>query len=224
MNSVILAALAIGFVSGFKHAFEPDHVVAVSTLLRADPRPLRAIRTGMAWGAGHTTTLLIGAAAIGALRIRITPADLAYFEIPVAFLLLGLGAWALVDGITRALSLRRHTHDGIEHSHVEPHRHPHGFALKRTGWRGFAVGLVHGLAGSGALLLLVAATLPSAAACLAYALIFGLGSILGMATVTLILALPFAAARTRPLLYSGLVGVSGALSVILGTSILAMFG
>lgn len=221
MEDVALsAAFALGFLSGFKHAFEPDHVIAVSTLLHREPKLSRALRTGLAWGAGHTTTLVIAVLGIGLLRVQISESLLGYFEVPVALMLLGLGVWALYGAVARAVKLRLHTHDDIEHYHVGDHPHPHTFPLKRFGWQGYAVGLVHGLAGSAALLLLVAATLPSLAASVVYALIFGLGSILGMAGVTLVLAVPFLASRRRPTFYHALTGLSGMLSIGLGFVIL----
>jgi ABC-type nickel/cobalt efflux system permease component RcnA len=218
-------AFALGFLSGFKHAFEPDHVIAVSTLLHRDPKLSRALRTGLAWGAGHTTTLVVAVLAVGLLRVQISEAMLAYFELPVAFMLLGLGVWASWHAATRMMKLRRHTHEddageNVEHYHVGAHDHPHGFSLKRTGWQGYAVGMVHGLAGSGALLLLVAATLPSLVASVGYALVFGVGSVLGMGAVTAMLALPFLASRRRPAFFHALTGLSGVFSIVLGASIL----
>src|SRR5256885_3738653 len=118
MQFELPAAFALGFLGGFKHAFEPDHVIAISTLLRDQPNPFRALRTGLAWGAGHTTTLTLGVLVIGLLRIRVSQAYLGYFEIPVAIMLLGLGGWAVYDAVRRILALRRHTHDEIEHFHV----------------------------------------------------------------------------------------------------------
>ena len=217
-------AFALGFLSGFKHAFEPDHVVAVSTLLHREPKLARALRTGLAWGAGHTTTLVAAVLVIGLLRIQVSEPMLGYFELPVAFMLLGLGGWALYVAGRRVTQLRRHTHDDVDHYHVGEHAHPHGFPLKRSGWQGYAVGLVHGLAGSGTLLLLVAATLPSLAASVFYALIFGVGAIAGMGVVTLMLALPFLAARPHPVFYNALTGLSGGLSILLGAGILYAIG
>lgn len=214
---------ALGFLGGFKHAFEPDHVVAVSTLLHREPKLTPALKTGAAWGAGHTTTLFIGVLIIGLLRIQLSESMLAYFEIPVAIMLFGLGAYALYISIARITSLRRHKHDDIEHYHVGDQPHPHDFPVKRSGWQGYGVGMVHGLAGSGAMLLLVAATLPSLTIGLVYALIFGIGSILGMGAVTLVLALPFLASRDYPNFYHILTGISGVLSLFLGGVILYGF-
>lgn len=213
-------AFALGFLSGFKHAFEPDHVIAISTLLHREPKLARALRTGLAWGAGHTTTLVIAVLAIGLLRVEVSESLLGYFELPVALMLLGLGVWASYRAVIRLITLHHHTHDDVEHYHVGAHPHPHGFPLKRSGWQGYAVGMVHGLAGSGALLLLVAATLPSLTASVFYALVFGVGSLLGMGGVTAMLALPFLAARQRPTFFHALTGLSGALSILLGLSIL----
>lgn len=225
MDVVVPAAFALGFLSGFKHAFEPDHVVAVSTLLHEEPRLRRALWTGLAWGAGHTTTLVLGVLLVGGLRIQVTPAHLGYFELPVAVMLLALGGWALYGVAARAITLRRYQHlepaaQTLGVTHHPAGEHTHALPWKRTGWRGYAVGLVHGLAGTGALLLLVAATLPSTVASVGYALVFGVGSILGMAAVSVGIALPFLAARSRPAFYDTLTGLSGALSIVLGASLL----
>lgn len=221
MEEVTLSvAFALGFLGGFKHAFEPDHVIAVSTLLHKEPRLARALRMGMAWGAGHTTTLFVGVFVISLLRVELSDKVIEYFELPVAFMLLGLGAYTIYIAGEHLVTLRRHKHDGIPHFHTGDHPHPHDFPLKRTGWQGYTIGMVHGLAGSGALLLLVAATLPSLASSLVYALIFGTGSILGMGAVTLVLALPFLVSRRSPAFYHAITGVSGVLSLLLGTVIL----
>lgn len=216
MDVVIPAAFALGFLSGFRHAFEPDHVIAVSTLLHEKTRLASAVLTGLAWGAGHTTVLLAGVVAVTALRIEISPEQSALMELPVATMLIGLGIWTLASSARRIRGLGRHTHDSIPHLHVGDHPHPHSFP---TSWHGFSVGLVHGFAGTGALLLLVAATLPSLWHSVLYALIFGIGSLLGMAVVSTALALPLLAARSRPYLFSSLTGFCGVLSVGLGVFI-----
>ena len=225
MDAVLPVAFALGFLAGFKHAFEPDHVLAVSTLLHREPRLSRALRMGTAWGAGHTTTLVAGVVAISALHVEVSEAHLPYFEVPVALMLLGLGGWSLVDALRRAGRLRNaRAASGMKRLEAPAagHEHArHAFSVRRSGWPGFAVGLVHGLAGSGALLLLVAATLPSLGLGVLYALIFGTGSILGMAAVTTGLSLPLLASRPYPGVYDTLTGLAGGLSVVLGASLLA---
>ena len=194
-------ALVLGLVSGFRHAFEPDHVVAVSTLVDGDRQLGRSVRLGLVWGAGHTTTLVLGVLLIGALKLPLSEDELGLFELPVAAMLIGLGVWSLRDAV-RPRSHAGHTHHA------------------REGWAGYGVGLVHGMAGSGALLLLVAAALPTLAAGVGYAVLYGLGSVVGMGAVTLALSVPLRAARTQPMLYRALVGAAGALSVGLGVVVL----
>lgn len=215
MEAALPAVFLLGFVSGFKHAFEPDHVLAISTLLHREPRVGRGMRAGVAWGIGHTTMLMAGVAVVAAFRVRITPDHLALFEMPVAAMLLILGGWAVWTSVRRVRSLHRHTHDGIPHLHVGEHPHPHDLPRGRSTWQAFSVGLVHGLAGSGALLLLVAASLPSFGLSMTYAVIFGIGSVLGMIAVSGALACSFLASRSRPVLYNVLTGLSGVLSVFL---------
>jgi len=103
------------------------------------------------------------------------------------------------------------------------HPHPHTLLPNRQGWQGYLVGLIHGLAGSGALLILVAATLPSTTLSILYALVFGIGSIIGMGLVTTLLASPLLALKKRPLFYNTLTGLSGVLSMALGIHILWTF-
>lgn len=217
MEAALSVAFAFGFLSGFAHAFEGDHVIAVSTLIHQRPKLSSALRTGLAWGAGHTTILFAGVLIVSALRLEVSAEQAAFLELPVAVMLIGLGAWTIVVSTRRIASLRRHTHDGVPHYHTGEHPHPHRFG---STWRGYSVGLVHGFAGSGALLLLVAATLPSMALGAAYALVFGLGSLIGMAIVTMALALPLLASQSRPYVFNSLTGVCGAVSIVLGIAII----
>ena len=203
MNEIALPiALALGVAHGFRHAFEPDHVAAVSTLVGGEARLGRSVRLGLVWGAGHTTTLVLGVLLIGLLKLPVSDAALAWLEAPVGVMLVALGASAIRDAAA--------PRPVVAHA-----RHA------REGWAGYAVGLVHGMAGSGALLLLVAAALPTLAAGVGYAVLFGLGSVLGMGAVTLALSAGLRAARTRPALYRGLVGITGVLSAGLGLVLLA---
>ena len=213
MESAISAVFALGFVSGFRHAFEGDHVIAVSTLLHQTPKLSAAIRTGLAWGAGHTTILLLGVLVVGELRLQLSPEEIGILELPVAAMLILLGVWTVAVSIRRVTSLRKHTHDDIPHFHVGKTDHPHRFS---SSWRGYSVGLVHGFAGSGALLLLVAATLPSTWHGAVFALTFGIGSLLGMVLVTTALAIPLLASKSRPYVFNSLTALCGVLSVVLG--------
>lgn len=224
MAESLWIALALGLASGFKHAFEPDHVIALSTLVHREPRWRRIAWMGSLWGLGHTTTLVVGVLMIRALQIQVSDAVLVYFELPVALMLVGLGLWAIGEAAWHARSVQHHTHDDVPHAHTGDHSHPHGFGEWRSGWSSFGVGLVHGLAGSGAMLLLVGATLPTFTQGIAYSLLYGFGSVAGMVAVAFGLALPFRMAHSRPTFYAGLTGVSGGLSILLGALIVWEFG
>ena len=158
----------LGLLLGLRHAFEPDHLTAVSTLVVESRDPWRGVRLGAIWGLGHTLSLAI----VGCLLLatgRVLPARAAAgFELVVAAMLIVLGVRAVHHAFASA---REHRHaDGTVHSHGH-----------RFGGRPLIVGLIHGLAGSGAITALVFAELPTMASRLGYIVLFGLGSSAGMA-------------------------------------------
>jgi hypothetical protein len=163
MLSVVTGAVA-GLALGVRHAFEPDHLAAVSTLVAERPGARRGLVLGAAWGVGHTLALFAVAAVLALLEVRL-PARLADgFELLVAAMLVTLGVRAIVVGV-RA-------------------RRAQAIPARRIGRRSLVVGVVHGLAGSGALTALVLANLSSTGARLGYVALFGLGSIVGMALLS----------------------------------------
>jgi len=197
-----LAILGLGFVLGLRHALDVDHLAAVSTLVSQRGGILRSSLIGAVWGLGHTAALLAAGVAMIALHAEISPAVAQALELGVAIMLVGLGLnllWTLWRGGT--IHLHVHEHGG--HHHVHPHRHAagassdhaqhHPIAVRRP----FLVGLVHGLAGSAALMLAVLATIPSPTVALAYILVFGIGSVGGMMIMSTVLGLPLALARER---------------------------
>lgn len=159
--------IVLGVLVGLRHAFEPDHLTAVSTLVTETHRPRTAVLLGALWGIGHTVSLV----AIGVILVLVgaTLPERAgvVFELGVAAMLLVLGARAV------ALASRAHWHAA---SRVRPHSHD-----ASTRWRPVVVGVIHGLAGSGALTAIVFARLPGAASRILYVALFGAGSIAGMA-------------------------------------------
>ena len=211
MEFAFTAAIVLGFITGFKHAFEPDHISAISTLLHREPKLSSVLRIGLAWGAGHTTMLMIAVLIVGVLRLQISPRYMSYLEGIVAFMLLVLGVWAIYVAISAILAERRSPDKVTRH-----YDHEQGNGPVRNGWTSYAVGLIHGLAGSGALLLLVAASLTTLGERVFYTAVFGVGSILGMGMVTIAIAIPFLASRSRPVLFHSLTGLSGALSIVVG--------
>jgi ABC-type nickel/cobalt efflux system permease component RcnA len=197
MNTSLIAALGLGFLLGVRHAIDADHVAAMSTFVAQDRSVLRSCLRGTFWGLGHTLALLGAGVAVVAFKLQISPALERGLERVVAIVLVGLGAHVLVRTLS-AVSLHRHehSHGGAPHRHlhvhlgdVDEHRHLH---LWRGASQPLLMGLLHGLAGSGALVLLVLTTMPSPAAAVLYILVFGLGSTAGMLLLSGLLGVPFA--------------------------------
>lgn len=216
MNETTLAVLGLGFVLGARHALEPDHLVAVSTIVSGNGNIGRSSLAGTLWGLGHTASLLICGCAVLVLRLSIPENFVAWMETAVAVMLVLLGVNSL------RLHVHFHSHGGRRHIHFHVHRpaetavhdHRHVFEI---GLRSFLIGMVHGLAGSGALMVLVVAAVPSLIAGLTYILLFGLGSIGGMLMLSSLVSIPFVlSARRFQMFNNGLHLVTGLLSIALG--------
>ena len=178
------AAISLGLLVGARHAFEPDHLAAVSTLVTTTRNARGAALLGMLWGVGHTIALLaVGLVLValdGALPTRVGAA----FELAVAAMLIVLGARAVFRGVRNVDgAVVPHRHGGIEHVHGGAGSHVH-LGARAVAWRPLTVGIVHGLAGSGALTALAFAELPTASARILYMVVFGAGSVAGMAIAT----------------------------------------
>jgi len=180
--SVSFAGLVLGLLVGIRHAFEPDHLAAVSTLVSETRDARRGAVLGAAWGLGHTLSLLAVGLVLAALGATLPVRLAAAFELAVAVMLLVLGARAIVRAVREGADgpYHRHSHRGAEHVHAGPPVHVH-LGVRPLAWRPLAVGMVHGLAGSGALTALVFAELHGTAARVAYIGVFGIGSVAGMA-------------------------------------------
>ena len=188
-----LASSSLGSLLGMRHALEPDHLAAVSTLVTSERSSYRAALLGACWGLGHTLALVIVVAVLVLLRAEM-PARMAdVCEFFVAVMLIGLGMRAIFQATRQGVAgpAHAHRHGGLVHMHQAgaPHVHIGAWTMAR---RPLVVGAVHGLAGSGALTALVLTTLPTTAAQLAYVGLFGLGSTLGMAALSGILGWPLA--------------------------------
>lgn len=187
MTPSIVAVLAIGGLLGLRHAFEPDHLAAVSTLAtRPGARLWSAVRVGLAWGLGHTATVGVVALVIVVLGIRVPERFWPVAELVVAGLLILLGTAV----IWRYLRGRWHMH---VHAHIgsAPHYHLHSHAADsshRHTHVSLGFGIAHGLAGSGTIAALLIAAAPDAGSRLAYFAAFGLGTIFGMVGVSLMLS------------------------------------
>ena len=159
-NGMFLGVLGLGFVLGLKHALDPDHMVAVSTIVNESKSIRRSSLVGTFWGLGHTTSLLSAGIVVIALKVQISERIALWMEFAVALMLILLGVRAMLKPLRGwKLHIHRHTHDGSTHSHGHVHRpgedkHQHRHQI-RSGARPFLVGMVHGMAGSAALMILV---------------------------------------------------------------------
>ena len=189
----ILTSSGFGSLLGMRHALEPDHLAAVSTLVSHERNGFRAAWLGLCWGAGHTLALLTVGASLVVLRSELSGSVTTVFEFGVAIMLVGLGVRAIYLAARQgpAGPTRAHHHGRTVHVHsgATGHIHIGAWTLAR---RPLLVGAVHGLAGSGALTALVLTTLPTTAARLTYMALFGLGSTLGMAALSGLLGWPLA--------------------------------
>jgi len=265
--------LAVGFLLGMRHATDPDHVVAVSTIVSREKSIVRSGWIGILWGVGHTLTILVVGAAIILFGVAIPPRVGLALEFSVALMLILLGVLNLTGAmrwLSEKLSPTHPEHTG-SHSHVHAHgghihfhshshgdhqgqgahhRHQqqgaepdrpehHGKEISPPGWlaapvvklgwfhalRPLLVGIVHGLAGSAAVALLVLGTIRNPRSAVFYLLVFGLGTIVGMMLMTLAFAVPMTAAGNR---FAGLsrsmVTATGLLSLVFGFVIAYQIG
>jgi len=177
-----LTATGLGLLVGLRHALEPDHLVAVATLVTRERDARAAIRLGAAWGAGHTIALLTLGSLLIVARLSLPAGVNGALEGMVAAMLIIMGVVAVRDGVRMSAQGPRqaHRHGGRQHAHATAGAHVHiGPLVIAT--RPLAIGMVHGLAGSGALTALAIASLPSWPEQVGYMLVFGLGSTAGMA-------------------------------------------
>jgi high-affinity nickel-transport protein len=173
----LFALLGLGLVLGIRHATDPDHVVAVATITARTRRWLPAAAIGAIWGLGHTLTLFVVGALIILLNLTIPPRVGLALEFAVALALISVGAF------------------NLGHRHATPERT--GDSAPLPAGRAFSVGLVHGLAGSAAVALLVLSLIRDPRWACGYLLLFGAGTMLGMMLVTTGFAIPLSAASRR---------------------------
>lgn len=211
-----LGGILLGLLVGLRHAFEPDHLTAISTLVTEAGGARRGAMLGAIWGVGHTVALVV-VGAILLLAGAIVPERLTVgFEGLVALMLVALGIRAIVRALRDGERgpITTHHHAGLAHTHAGP-AHLH-VGARTLAWRPLAIGLVHGLAGSGALTALVFARLPGTAARLTYITVFGLGSVVGMMIASGLAGATIHAIAGRPRTRRGLGLATGTLSVVIG--------
>ena len=217
--------LGLGFLLGMQHALEADHIAAVSSIAARRSHVGDIVKHGLTWGLGHTLTLFVFAGA-AILLGRAIPENFARpLETAVGIMLVGLGAHVLWRLWRDRVHFHRHGHgDGTVHIHAHrhvgeatphlrnAHAHEHGFR-----WRTLLVGLMHGMAGSAALLLLAVMNASSPAVGLGYVALFGIGSMIGMGALSMVIAVPFAvSARWLTWANSSLQGAVGLVTLAIG--------
>lgn len=219
--------LLLGLLIGMQHALEADHVAAVSSIAARKSTVGRIVAHGAVWGIGHTVTLMLVAG--GAVLFGFVLNDLlaSWLELIVGLMLVGLGGNLVYLLARERIHFHRHRHeDGTTHLHAHSHRDepvPHEAAPhahthhRKLPVKTLLVGMMHGLAGSAALVVLTAATVHSAPLGLGYIVLFGMGSVLGMAALSAIIAVPLAwSSRALTWANSGLQGTIGTATIILG--------
>lgn len=238
-----LAVLALGFLLGMRHATDADHVVAVTTIVTRQRNPLAAALVGMAWGVGHTLTILVVGGAIIMFQWVIPPRVGLSMEFAVAAMLVLLGIFNLGGVFKRIRDTAAaratgtesvHGHGDYVHTHPHGHEHeahPHAADRTPVGWldrqlgairlyrlaRPLLIGVVHGLAGSAAVALLVLTTIRDPRWSLVYLVLFGVGTIVGMMLITAAIAVPVAYSAARfDRVSHGLRLASGVLSIGFG--------
>jgi high-affinity nickel permease len=231
----MLAWIVFGFLLGLQHALEADHIAAVASIA-ADQKGFRPIvRHGALWGLGHAVTLGAFGGAVYALKLTLDERLAAGLEFAVGAMLVLLGARVLYVLIKARIHFHVHRHGPDEahfhaHSHagdvgnhaLSRHAHPH----PERGWgRSLAVGMIHGLAGSAALVALAASSAPSVPLGLAFMLLFGIGSIAGMALFSAVIAVPLSyTARTLTWASRGLQAVAGIIAIGIGLHVMVETG
>lgn len=221
----ILALLFFGFVLGLKHAVEADHLAAVSTIVAERKNIFSSTIIGGFWGVGHTISLLLIGTLVVFLKLQISESVEAKLEAIVGVMLVALGLNALRKLLKKdTIHLHKHEHEGHQHIHIHGHQKESAektHHILKFSPRAIFIGMVHGLAGSAALMLFIVPTIASSAVALLYILIFGIGSIGGMMLMSLLIGLPVhLTAGKFTALNKAILGIAGIFSFGLGVFII----
>ena len=224
-----LFVLVAGFVIGLFHAFEPDHVIAVATQNSKSTQKsslsfFKQIRSGAIkssilgalWGAGHTSSLILVSLLIFVFSMNIPNEMFSNFEFGVGVMLVILGVFTYLNRrLVGEKHIHTHTHDDLVHTH--PHTHD---KVHNHGHKSYIIGCIHGLAGSGSLVVLALSTLHDLQTILSFILVFGIGSIVGMMLVSSAIGLPFSLSVYSERINKILRYLVGSISIIIGIDIL----
>ncbi len=203
MDVTLLSILALGFILGIRHAIEPDHVIAVSTIASQSKKIWQASLAGVFWGIGHTATLFFIGLVLILLKNDIPEKWSLTLEFLVGIMLVYLGVASILSIIIKR---------------TQPHQEaPYLASSKRaTYYKSLFIGFVHGLAGSAAMVILTMSTVQSAWEGALYIVVFGLGTIMGMLIFTTIIGLPFIFSMKRLVTSKALIFTTGVVSTVFG--------
>lgn len=215
--------LGFGFLLGLKHATEADHLAAVSTIVSERKSLWSSAFIGGLWGLGHTISLFIAGVFVLLLDYRISETTERYLEMGVGIMLVLLGLNVLRK-LVNGGKIHFHSHEHADHEHAHPHLHSHFHTDEENTHHGFKfsprsviIGMIHGLAGSAALMLLIIPTINSSLVGMLYIVIFGIGSIGGMMIMSFLVGLPFHfTSKNFNLFNRTLQSIAGLVSVVLG--------
>ena len=211
------AAVTAGAALGIRHSFEPDHLAAVVNIVDKDDE--RSALVGAFWGAGHTVPIILSGVALLVLGVRVPESVAGWFELVAGAILVYLGARTLAN----VVAVERHEHDGGEHKHTHVSLGPVSLGGTHTHYEGesFLVGIVHGLAGSGLVVVLVTPTVPTAAAAVGFLAAFALASVGAMGALSFLWGKTLGLEEYAPKLRA----VAGVVSIVVGVGMaLAFFG
>ncbi len=242
----LLSIIAVGFFLGMRHATDPDHVIAITTIVSGQPNLRRAALTGTFWGIGHTLTIFVVGAAIILFNLVIPARVGLSMELSVGLMLIVLGLMNVASFLRSMPATALHTQEGVQVIHSHPHSHgdyiyshahrhapeAHSHTPEQTPLgsldrafseigvyqhvRPLIVGVVHGLAGSAAITLLVLTTIHDSRWAIAYLLVFGIGTIAGMMLITMSISSTFRFVGSNYLFSRRLGMASGLLSLLFG--------
>jgi ABC-type nickel/cobalt efflux system permease component RcnA len=229
----LFSVIFLGFLIGMQHAMEADHVAAVASLATRSRSPGQTARQGAAWGAGHALTLFVFGGLVLVMDTLVPERFAQGLELAVGFMLVFLGLDVLRRLLRERVHFHQHRHGATVHFHAhshtqrqahadDPHQHEH---LKAFPLRALLVGMMHGMAGSAALIILTLNSVLSVTQGILYIALFGVGSIVGMALLAAVISLPLRySSRSFTWAHNGLKAAVGLVTIGVGSKLIYELG
>lgn len=217
MDSALLSILSVSFMLGIKHALEPDHVIAVSTIASQSKKLLRSTLAGIYWGIGHTLTLFIVGLFVIFMKKEIPENWAMSLEFLVGIMLVYLGVSSILSLKKIKATAHKHSKMPDKHFHLHPIKpNPEHIHKKISYWKSIFIGIVHGLAGSAAMVVLTMSTVDSVWQGALYILVFGLGTVSGMLLTTTLIGIPFVLSANQQSINFWLTRITASISTLFG--------